>query len=168
MKTALHHQNSLGEFLLVADGDALVGVYFLGQKHFPAAVPASGEPEPGDVLNRAVRQLDEYAAGRRTDFDVPLAPQGTPFQRDVWQALRAIPHGVTVSYGELARRIGRPQSVRAVGAAVGRNPISVLIPCHRVVGADGGLTGYAGGLDKKRALLALEEASVPSPQARPR
>uniref|UniRef100_I2Q7A2 Methylated-DNA--protein-cysteine methyltransferase n=1 Tax=Desulfovibrio sp. U5L TaxID=596152 RepID=I2Q7A2_9BACT len=156
MKSAIQYESSLGPMLLAADGDVLTGVWFLGQKHFPAAPPQCGEAPAGGVLDRAARQLGEYLAGRRQAFDIRLAPAGTAFQRAVWEALLAIPHGETATYGEVARRIGRPRSVRAVGAAVGRNPISILIPCHRVVGADGRLTGYAGGLDKKEALLSLE------------
>jgi methylated-DNA-[protein]-cysteine S-methyltransferase len=101
-------------------------------------------------------QLDAYFAGRRRDFDVRLAPEGTPFQLRVWAALCEIPYGETISYAELARRIGNPNAVRAVGAANGRNPLPIVVPCHRVVGADGSLVGFGGGLDVKRALLDLE------------
>ncbi len=104
----------------------------------------------------AVRRLEEYFAGARTQFDLRLAPSGTPFQKSVWSALLDIPFGQTRSYGELARAIGRPTASRAVGAANGRNPISIVVPCHRVIGADGSLTGYAGGLERKQTLLALE------------
>ena len=127
------------------------------------------------LLDRAQAQLDEYFAGERQAFDLPLAPQGTPFQRQVWFALAAIPYGETSSYAELAQRIGRPTAVRAVGAAIGRNPLTVIVPCHRVIGSGGALTGYAGGLERKRTLLALEtgaesptsrtrRAGVPAPQ----
>src|SRR5690606_32152543 len=102
------------------------------------------------------RQLDAYFRGTLRTFDLPLAPQGTPFQQTVWEALRHIPYGQTVSYGELARRVGRPAAVRAVGLANGSNPIAIVIPCHRVIGANGTLTGYGGGLPTKQALLALE------------
>jgi methylated-DNA-[protein]-cysteine S-methyltransferase len=101
-------------------------------------------------------QLAQYFAGERTAFDLRLAPAGTPFQREVWDALLAIPYGQTVSYGELAHRIGRPAASRAVGLANGRNPISIVVPCHRVIGSSGSLTGYGGGIDRKRFLLALE------------
>jgi methylated-DNA-[protein]-cysteine S-methyltransferase len=158
MKRAIHYESRLGPVLLAAEGDALVGVYFLGQKHFPAEVPAYCTARHGDVLERTARQLDDYFQGRPIVFDMPLALRGTPFQCAVWDALRAIPYGQTIAYGELARRIGRPRSIRAVGAAVGRNPISIIIPCHRVIGANGSLTGYAGGLDRKQALLELEKA----------
>lgn len=157
MKYALPYASPLGKMLLAADGDALIGVYFLGQKHFPTTLPDGDATRPGGVLDRTARQLSDYFQGRRNAFDIPLAPRGTPFQRDVWDALSSIPYGETIAYGELARRIGRPQSVRAVGAAVGRNPITIIIPCHRVVGTNGSLTGYAGGLERKQALLDLEK-----------
>ncbi len=122
-------------------------------------------PDPDDVRDddafAAVReQLAEYFAGHRREFDVPLALEGTPFQREVWRALQDIPYGTTTSYGEVARRIGRPSAVRAVGLANGRNPVSIIVPCHRVIGASGSLIGYGGGLERKRRLLALE-AGVP-------
>lgn len=135
------------------------------------AVAAGGSPEPKrsppaavwptdpdhPVLQKVSRQLTEYFAGQRTQFDVPLdLTYGTAFQQSVWQALLAIPQGGTASYGEVSARIGKPAAVRAVGAAVGRNPVSIIVPCHRVMGADGSLTGYAGGLDRKTALLRLE------------
>ena len=112
----------------------------------------------------AKRQLAAYFAGRLTAFDLPLAPQGTPFQRRVWDELRRVPHGQTVSYGELARRIGSPTACRAVGAANGRNPLCIIVPCHRVVGANGKLIGYAGGMPRKEALLALERGTLISVQ----
>ncbi|MDI1272447.1 methylated-DNA--[protein]-cysteine S-methyltransferase [Polaromonas sp.] len=114
---------------------------------------APGHP----VLQEVIRQLGEYFAGQRTEFDVPLdLAYGTAFQQSVWQALLKIPQGGTASYGEVSQRIGKPAAVRAVGAAVGRNPVSIIVPCHRVMGANGALTGYAGGLDRKTALLKLE------------
>jgi methylated-DNA-[protein]-cysteine S-methyltransferase len=116
--------------------------------------------EPGErtnaVLAEAARQLAAYFAGELRDFDLPLRASGTPFQLQVWRGLQAIPYGETISYSELAKRIGRPTAARAVGRASGQNPIAVVVPCHRVIGADGTLTGYAGGLDAKAALLALE------------
>ena len=111
---------------------------------------------PPAALGAARRQLIEYFAGARHDFDLPLAADGTPFQHRVWDALRRVPYGKTISYGELARRIGKPTASRAVGAANGRNPIAIVVPCHRVIGADGTLIGYGGGLPVKEALLALE------------
>jgi len=121
----------------------------------------------GPVLREAARQLDAYFRGRLLRFELPLEPGGTPFQQAVWSALQEIPHGEIVTYGELARQIGRPRAVRAVGAANSRNPIAIVIPCHRVVGHDGRLTGYGGGLDVKAALLALEAARGRNPTARP-
>jgi methylated-DNA-[protein]-cysteine S-methyltransferase len=159
MKQAVHYESPLGPMLMTAEDDCLTGLYFLGQKHFPAEVPQPGEARPGGVLDHTARQLDAYFQRRQTTFDLPLSPRGTSFQRAVWDALRAIDSGETVTYGELARRLGRPQSVRAVGAAVGRNPISIIIPCHRVIGSDGSLTGYAGGLDRKKILLDLEKSA---------
>jgi methylated-DNA-[protein]-cysteine S-methyltransferase len=146
----------LGRMLLSANEAALTGVYFVGQKY--EAVPRQDWIEDANdaVLQQASTQLKEYFAGERTHFDLPLAPSGTPFQRSVWHALERIPSGTTRSYGELAKSVGAPHGVRATGAAVGRNPISVVIPCHRVIGSTGSLTGYAGGLERKRALLALE------------
>lgn len=156
MKRSLPYASPLGPMLLVMDDVALAGLYFLGQKHFPPDLPAGAANAQDSLAQKALRQLDAYFQGERTAFDLPLSPQGTAFQRAVWDGLLAIPYGRTITYGELARQLGRPQSVRAVGAAVGRNPLSILIPCHRVIGADGSLTGYAGGLDRKRALLELE------------
>jgi methylated-DNA-[protein]-cysteine S-methyltransferase len=146
----------LGPMLLVASDTALCGLYFAGQKYYPPASARWPEAEDDALLSLARRQLTEYFAGTRLEFDLPLAPAGTPWQRVVWEALCTVPYGKTISYGELAKRLGRPGSARAAGAAVGRNPLSIVIPCHRVIGATGQLTGYAGGLDRKRALLALE------------
>jgi methylated-DNA-[protein]-cysteine S-methyltransferase len=137
----------LGPLRLFADGDELVGLYL------PDAEAPPGAPGRSDVLVATARQLDEYFAGQRRTFDLPLAPRGTGFQTMVWRALLRIPFGETWSYGQLARTIRRPAASRAVGAANGRNPISIIIPCHRVIGANGGLTGYGGGLPIKRWLL---------------
>ncbi len=147
----------LGPMRAVFDGPALVELAFVDAPATePTCVPAQ-LPAPAARQLAALRAaLDAYFSGREVAFDVPLAPAGTPFQRDVWTALRGIPFGATASYAEIARRIGRPRAVRAVGAANARNPIAILVPCHRVIGADGSLTGYAGGLERKRALLALE------------
>ena len=149
----------LGPLTLVADGDALVGVYMAGQAHRPGD-ERLGAPAPDDdpTLVAAADELADYFAGRRTEFALPLHPAGTDFQRAVWDAIAAIPYGETATYTELAQQVGRPTATRAVGAAVGRNPLSVVVPCHRVLGAGGSLTGYAGGLDRKRLLLALEHA----------
>jgi methylated-DNA-[protein]-cysteine S-methyltransferase len=122
----------------------------------------------GERCAAVTAQLEEYFAGRRQDFDLPLAPRGSEFQRRVWEELSRIPYGVTISYAELAARVGRPGAARAVGRANGTNPIPVVIPCHRVIGADGSLTGYGGGMPLKRALLALEGALAESRQEQPR
>jgi len=144
----------LGELLAVGDGEALTGLYMQDGRR-PATVPDSWERD-AEPFGGLRAQLREYFAGGRRAFDLALAPQGSDFQLRVWEALREIPYGETRSYGELAARIGHPGSARAVGAANGRNPISVVVPCHRVIGASGSLTGYAGGLERKRLLLDLE------------
>lgn len=146
----------LGPLSLVATDVALVGVYF-AERDPPPSSDAGAGARPA-VLDHAARELAEYFEGARQGFSIPLEPRGTPFQRAVWQALAAIPFGVTWSYADLARAIGRPSAVRAVGAANGRNPLPVVIPCHRVIGADGKLVGFGGGLDRKRWLLAHEGA----------
>lgn len=146
----------LGPIRLAASDLGLCGVWFEGQRHQPdpSAWPAS---DRHPVLRQAVQQLAGYFAGRRTHFDLPLdLSGGSPFQQAVWQALRQLPWGASTGYGALAARIGRPSAVRALGSAVGRNPLSIVVPCHRVLGADGALTGYAGGLERKAALLRLE------------
>jgi methylated-DNA-[protein]-cysteine S-methyltransferase len=151
----------IGPLTLVAAGPALAGVYMDAQRHLPAVVagagPASQDGPDAAPLAAAAGQLAEYFAGQRTEFDLPVAMAGTAFQARVWAALREIPYGETVTYGELARRIGSVSASRAVGLANGKNPVSVIVPCHRVVGSDGSLTGYGGGLDRKRFLLALEQ-----------
>lgn len=150
------YDGPLGQMLLAATDTGLAGVWFTGQRHGPVDVEWR-EDASHPVLREAVAQLAAYFAGERTAFDLPLDLQaGTAFQRSVWQELIAIPRGGTTSYAELGRRLGRPQAARAVGAAVGRNPISIVVPCHRVLGTGGALTGYAGGLERKTALLRLE------------
>lgn len=145
----------LGDLLLVAVDGALTKAHFAPYDE-PESSPTPDEP----VLVEAARQLAEHFAGERTDFDLPLAPPGTPFQQRVWGELRRIPYGVTTTYGELAERLGDPRCVRAVGLANGRNPIAVVVPCHRVIGSDGKLRGYAGGIERKQRLLALERSSL--------
>ena len=140
----------------------LTGIYMEQHRHGPGVDPSWDEDAA--AFGEVARQLDEYFDGSRTTFDLPLAPAGTPFQRRVWDELTRIPLGTTVTYGELAARAGHPGAARAVGAAVGRNPISIVVPCHRVVGADGTLTGYAGGVGRKAALLALEAAPAAAVQ----
>ena len=150
----------LGPMTLATHGSALVGVWFDGQQHQPdSSVWALAPQHP--VLLQAVSQLQQYFAGERRVFDLPLdLGGGTDFQQKVWAALRDVATGTTVSYGTISQRIGKPQAVRAVGAAIGRNPLSIVVPCHRVVGAHGALTGYAGGLDRKIALLDLERLAT--------
>ena len=151
----------IGPLTIVAKCAAIVALYMDAQRHAPG-------PEAfgfaGDVTDEpfatAASQLADYFAGHRTEFDLPLAPSGTQFQRKVWAGLCAIPYGQTVSYGELARRVGSPAASRAVGLANGKNPIAIVVPCHRVIGADGSMTGYGGGLDRKRFLLALERGGA--------
>lgn len=152
----------LGDLLVVADGEALAGIYFPGHWHPPSVETIGIEVDARDdrLFTRLGAELAEYLDGRRTDFDLPLAPTGDEFQHAVWAMLREIPSGSTTSYGELAARLGDRNLARRVGNAVGRNPLSILVPCHRVVGADGSLTGYAGGLERKRFLLELEGAPV--------
>lgn len=151
----------VGPLTLVGTGDALSGLYMSRQRHRPPA-ETFGPSDPAP-FTEATRQLRDYFAGQRTEFDLPLAPHGTEFQLRVWKALQQIPYGRTLSYGELATEIGRPSAARAVGLANGRNPISIIVPCHRVVGATGDLTGYGGGLDRKRQLLNLERATLATP-----
>jgi methylated-DNA-[protein]-cysteine S-methyltransferase len=149
-------ESPIGGMLLAASDAGLSGVYFDRQKHHPRKGAGWKHDPDNPHLKRAKRQLAEYFAGRRRTFDLALDPAGTGFQRAVWKAISGVRFGETISYGELARRAGVPGSARAAGAATGRNPIGIVVPCHRIMGADGSLTGYAGGLAKKRALLALE------------
>ena len=149
-------ESSHGGMLLVADDQGLTGVFFNRQKHQPKKRVDWMRKPDHKLLRQAKRELLEYFAGRRKRFDVALAPAGTTFQRAVWKAISTVGFGETISYGELARRAGHDGSARAAGAATGRNPIGIIVPCHRIMGADGSLTGYAGGLERKRALLALE------------
>ena len=137
----------LGRLRLFARGEELVGL------HLPTSEEPDAPVRATPVLERTVRQLEEYFAGTRHAFDLPLAPEGTGFQQLVWRALLAIPYGGTCSYGAIARSIGRPAASRAVGAANGANPIAIIVPCHRVIGASGDLTGYGGGMVAKRWLL---------------
>jgi methylated-DNA-[protein]-cysteine S-methyltransferase len=150
----------LGPLLLATDGVALTGAWFDGQRHLPSVEAHWQQRKDQPILRRAAEELADYFAGRRVAFELALAPSGTTFQRDVWAAIATVPYGETIAYRDLAARVRRPDSVRAAGAATGRNPLSIFIPCHRIVGADGALTGYAGGLDRKRALLALEHDGI--------
>lgn len=148
----------LGEVLLGFDDRALLGLWFRGQKDEPAVGPGWIRQDAHPIATRTAARLARYLDGVDEPFDVPIHLRGTPFQVAVWEALRAIPRGETIPYAELARRVGAPRAVRAVGAAAGRNPVSIFVPCHRVVGSDGSLTGYAGGLPRKMHLLRLERA----------
>lgn len=147
-----------GRIRLTGDGTALTGLYFSGQKHEPGAARDWVEDPAAAPFALVREQFGRYERGELPDFDVPLRMDGTAFRRAVWQALRAIPCGSTVSYGQLASALGMPKAARAVAGAVARNPVGVIVPCHRVIGSDGSLTGYAGGLDRKEALLTLESA----------
>ena len=155
---------SLGDLLVVADADdgGLTGIYFPGHWHPPSADSIGVEVDAAsDALFMELgEQLAEYLDGRRTAFDLPTAAAGDPFEEAVWGMLREIPYGATITYGELAGRLGDRNLARRVGYAVGHNPLSILVPCHRVVGASGSLTGYAGGLERKQLLLELEGAEV--------
>ncbi|MBO1267975.1 methylated-DNA--[protein]-cysteine S-methyltransferase [Arthrobacter cavernae] len=151
----------LGQLTLVADGGILKGIFFEGHWHMPPPEYFGTAVPPEDpVLARAAAELDEYFHGERTGFDFPYKASGNPFQEKVWARLDLIPFGETVSYGEIAAELGDPNLAQAVGSAVGRNPLSIVVPCHRVVGRDGSLTGYAGGLENKRFLLDLEEPAA--------
>ena len=150
MKRFVVVRSPVGDLTLTEENGALTGLYF-GRRSL------EGEEGLTALLEKASRQLEEYFAGKRKQFDLPLSLRGTEFQRQVWAALRDIPYGETRSYGQIAQAVGRPKAVRAVGMANHRNPLSILVPCHRVVGADGSLTGYGGGLEAKQFLLELEK-----------
>jgi methylated-DNA-[protein]-cysteine S-methyltransferase len=154
------YDSPLGPIILATTDTALVGVFFHNQAHLPELVHWP-RVEKHPLLQQAQAELTEYFAGQRRTFDIPLdLSSGTPFQQAVWAALLQIPCGATTSYGAIGTLIGKPAAVRAVGGAVGRNPVSIIVPCHRVVGANGTLTGYAGGLPRKIALLQLEGAAT--------
>ena len=159
-----HYQSPLGGILLAADEVGLVGLWFDGQKYFANTLPAETVQENTPILTEATRWLDLYFAGRVPDFTPPLHPAGSAFRKAVWDILLTIPYGQTVTYGDIAKQLAAQQggrvSAQAVGGAVGHNKVSLIIPCHRVVGANGSLTGYAGGIDKKIKLLELEHADM--------
>jgi methylated-DNA-[protein]-cysteine S-methyltransferase len=155
MNVFCYFQSPIGRLLLTSDGTALTGLYMEPSRKAQSTDGWSEDPTAAP-LSAALRQLGEYFAGTRREFDLPLRMRGTEFQQRVWRELTEIPYGQTWSYGELAKRIDNPSASRAVGLANGRNPISILVPCHRVIGADGSLTGYGGGLERKRWLLAHE------------
>ena len=153
-----HIASPIGPLLLAADDSGLQQILF--PSNGKAAVPESNWQESSTSLRETVRQIEAYFSGQLETFDIALAPKGTPFQQKVWTELRSIPYGETISYGELARRIGNPNASRAVGLANGSNPIPIIIPCHRVIGSNGKLTGYGGGLPIKEKLLALEKKQL--------
>lgn len=161
--TTLHYRtvdSPVGPLTLAGLGSTLHHLRMTGQTHEPDR--SGWRPAAADAFGDAVEQLRAYFAGELTEFDLDLEPVGTEFQRRVWTALRTIPYGETRSYGQIAEQIGSPGASRAVGLANGRNPIGIIVPCHRVIGSSGGLTGYGGGLDRKRALLALEKNNSPA------
>jgi len=150
----------VGDLLLATDGTALTGLYFAGRDHIPAVSKQWTRNPRHPVLQQTAKQLKEYFAGKRTKFSLPLRPSGTNFQEKVWQEIARIPYGETITYTDLAKRAGAPLAIRAAGTSTGRNPLSIIIPCHRVVGKNGSLTGFAGGLGKKRHLLELENVDL--------
>ena len=162
----MRYRSPLGPLLLVRTNEGLAGAWFEAQKHHPAPIDAPVDDDD-PLLQRAATQLASYFEGATTRFDLPLDLVGTPFQVGVWRELLTIEPGRTCSYGDIARKLGNPTAGRAVGAAVGRNPLSVIVPCHRVLGSDGALTGYAGGLERKIALLRLEAGHRRAPRRAP-
>jgi methylated-DNA-[protein]-cysteine S-methyltransferase len=154
MSTHTIHNSPVGVLTLEADDHGRLCRLEFGQPTNASDVP--NDPPPAGVIAETVRQLDEYFAGTRREFELDLAPRGTAFQLAVWNALLTIPYGATASYGDIARSVGRPNAVRAVGQANGRNPLAIVVPCHRVIGSDHSLTGYGGGIERKRYLLGLE------------
>jgi methylated-DNA-[protein]-cysteine S-methyltransferase len=156
-------KSPVGELRLAASDDGLVAVVFPDEKKKRVFANAKGSAEAHAHVDAAVAALKEYFAGNRTDFkDIKLAPEGTAFQKSVWKALMKIPFGATKSYADIARAIGNPKAMRAVGLANGRNPIPIIVPCHRVIGANGALTGFGGGIPTKKALLEHEGVTTPS------
>jgi methylated-DNA-[protein]-cysteine S-methyltransferase len=157
MNSFTYVESPIGKLLLCTDGEALVGLYMDGPSDLPSELDQWTYDPGAGPLPEVARQLEEYFNGERREFDLPLRMHGTTFQQRVWRELMEIPYGETRSYGEQAKRIGNPNASRAVGLANGRNPIAIVVPCHRVIGADGSLTGFGGGLERKRWLLAHEE-----------
>ncbi len=155
MMNYTEHTSPLGTLVLAASDDGLCGLYFDRHKYFEGPHGWT-RSDAHPVLRQASEQIDDYFAGRRKAFDLPLDLRGTPFQQSVWKALLELPFGATCTYREIAQRIASPRAIRAAGTAIGRNPVSIIVPCHRVLGVSGDLSGYAGGLERKRFLLELE------------
>jgi len=150
------YNGPMGRMLVVANDEALSGLYFVDQKYYREVARDWLRGGNHKTVLETARQLTEYFAGARRQFEIPLAAEGTPFQTEVWRAISSVEYGDSITYSELARRAGHPEAVRAAGTATGRNPITIIVPCHRIVGSNGSLTGYAGGLVRKRALRELE------------
>ena len=153
------YESPMGRMLIVANERGLAGLYFLGQKYCVRVGEDWRLDQENEIVRRTARQMAQYFDGKLKEFDLPLAPKGTAFQSAVWNAISSVKYGETVTYSELARRAGHPDGIRAAGTATGRNPITIIVPCHRIIGSDGSLTGYAGGLERKRALQALESGT---------
>jgi methylated-DNA-[protein]-cysteine S-methyltransferase len=158
MTSYSHLKTPLGDLVLVANETGLIGIYFDDCDHVPAARSTWTLDPQHPILQQTEKQLREYFEGKRTGFSLPFHLAGTDFQERVWREIECIPYGQTISYSELARRAGAPEAIRAAGTSTGRNPLSIVIPCHRVMGKQGGITGYAGGLERKRYLLDLENS----------
>lgn len=153
-------KSEIGNLMLVTDGSALTGLYFAGCEHVPTVSKHWKRNDQHPLLQMVAGQLEEYFAGKRTKFSVPLRLTGTEFQEKIWREIARIPFGETITYSELAKRAGASHAIRATGTTTGRNPISIIVPCHRVVGKDGAMCGFAGGLDRKQHLLTLENADA--------
>ena len=162
MISYIEHPSPVGNLLIAATDAGICGIYFEEHKHFKGKDGWLEQPTQlaAQHMKNAAAQLNEYFAGQRTEFDVALDMTGTGFQGGVWTALTAIPFGKSVSYTQHAQGLGNPEGLRAVGSAIGKNPVSIIVPCHRVIGSSGAVTGYAGGLERKRFLLALENVEV--------
>jgi methylated-DNA-[protein]-cysteine S-methyltransferase len=152
-------KSPIGGLMLVAADSSLTGLYFVGRDHLPATSSRWTRKAQHPVLRTAAKQLREYFSGKRQRFSLPLRLAGTEFQKTIWREIARIPYGKTMSYSDLAKQAGAPQAIRAAGTSTGRNPLSIIVPCHRVVGKNGGMCGFAGGLERKRYLLALENSA---------
>jgi methylated-DNA-[protein]-cysteine S-methyltransferase len=159
-------ESPVGKLMLVADVSALTGVYFVGHDHIPAASRTWTLDAQNPVLQKTAKQLGEYFAGKRSSFSIPLRLSGTDFQEKIWKEIARIPFGETISYSDLAQRAGAPAAIRAAGTSTGRNPVAIIVPCHRIVEKSGGLGGFAGGLDRKRHLHKLEKIETKPGTAR--